>query len=469
MGFALSVELVGGTYEAAWGGTSEWPPHPARIFCALVAAAEPGGPDDDALRWLERQPPPVVVVSPAHAGTLEAFVPTNKEAHRSGGHQLYLGRTSAARRWPRSLPEIPTILMEWPEPAPQELAETLGRLARRVPYLGRAASCALIGLSLNPNDQASELQRFTPARGGRLRLRVPYPGYLDALRDAFDNNQPAWIAERAVAYGQQDDAPLVEEPALPAEGPYADLIVVGFPAGVSLDGRHVVAVAQAFKAAMLQRLGRPAPGDPWRSFTDEELDLLNGHHDKTSRQCAVLPLPFVGSEHATGDLLGVGVGLSRDLSPEVRRALLQLLGFDQKDSQPRLRRLHIPGLVTVNVVPADRRWALSPSRWQQSAQRWVSAFPVVVDWWPRRALPPEELIAKGCEVAGLPRPQVEILPASAARGAPLLRRMDLVRRRGDPVHPAYQVALTFPTKVRGPVVVGHLRYLGLGLCTPVTP
>jgi CRISPR-associated protein Csb2 len=244
--------------------------------------------------------------------------------------------------------------------------------------------------------------------------------------------------------------------------------VVGFPAGESLDGRHTLAVTGAFKAAILERLGKPRSTDPWAAFGEDELSLIHGHHDKTARQCAVVALPFVGASHATGELLGIGFCPSRDLDPHLRSALLRLLGLDREDAQPRLHRLRIPGLKTrVDLVAPDGRWSLTPGRWQGPARRWWSALPVVLDWWPRRSQPAEEIIARGCQVAGLPRPSsVELLPASAVEGTPLLRQMDTVRRPGDPRRPLAHIALTFPTKVTGPVIVGHLRHLGLGLCVP---
>ena len=97
----------------------------------------------------------------------------------------------------------------------------------------------------------------------------------------------------------------------------------------------------------------------------------------------------------------------------------------------------------------------------------MSATPVVLDVWPRNGRAAEEIVARSCELGGLPRPsEVEILPSSAVAGTPLFRRMDTIRRPGDPVHPVAHDALSFPTPVMGPVVIGHMRHYGLGLCIP---
>lgn len=62
--------------------TAEWPPHPARLFSALVATwaeQDPPQPAEwQALEWLETLPPPNLVCSEAHARRVVThFVPVN--------------------------------------------------------------------------------------------------------------------------------------------------------------------------------------------------------------------------------------------------------------------------------------------------------------------------------------------------------------------------------------------------------
>ena len=87
----LRIDLLSGRYAAtAYNDREqvEWPPHPARLFSALVATwaeGQPGTANGDAelaaLRWLEEQPPPAILASSiASAGTRKAtvvFVPVN--------------------------------------------------------------------------------------------------------------------------------------------------------------------------------------------------------------------------------------------------------------------------------------------------------------------------------------------------------------------------------------------------------
>src|SRR4051812_21490615 len=89
--FAIRVDLLAGRYAATEYNDrdrAEWPPHPARLFSALVATwadGQPGTSEGDAelaaLRWLEEQGAPVIVASPIErAGVRNAavvFVPVN--------------------------------------------------------------------------------------------------------------------------------------------------------------------------------------------------------------------------------------------------------------------------------------------------------------------------------------------------------------------------------------------------------
>lgn len=89
--FAIRIDLLTGRYAAtAYNDRekAEWPPHPARLFSALVATwaeGQPGSADGDAelasLQWLEQLPAPTVLASAAAAvaerSIATVFVPVN--------------------------------------------------------------------------------------------------------------------------------------------------------------------------------------------------------------------------------------------------------------------------------------------------------------------------------------------------------------------------------------------------------
>jgi CRISPR-associated protein Csb2 len=83
--FAICVELLAGRYTATQfndRSKAEWPPHPARLYSAMVAAwadsDEPDPAERTALRWLEDQGAPAIHCGEADKRTVAThFVPVN--------------------------------------------------------------------------------------------------------------------------------------------------------------------------------------------------------------------------------------------------------------------------------------------------------------------------------------------------------------------------------------------------------
>ena len=80
----IEVNFLTDRYVATWFNdrrNPEWPPHPARLFSALVAVwAENGSHEDErlALEWLEGQDPPRIAASDAvQRSVVSHFVPVN--------------------------------------------------------------------------------------------------------------------------------------------------------------------------------------------------------------------------------------------------------------------------------------------------------------------------------------------------------------------------------------------------------
>jgi CRISPR-associated protein Csb2 len=468
---ALNVTWLVSAYEATVAGEPEWPPHPARAFCALVSVADEGSGDDEALRWLEALPPPVVHAPPARVARREAFVVTNV-VNSNDSHQTYPGRTSGTRTWTRSLPTRPLARFVWPaaEPDPTLLSR-LQALARRVPYLGRSTSPALLNFLTDLPAEDPEFLIFEPDAQGRRRLRTPRIGYLSQLRSAFADPLSDRVTAQATPYRGPGDARPTRgvRSANPA---WTHLITLGFEAGVVIDGRHALALASAFKAALLSRLGKPLPTDNWGPLPPETLQLLHGHYNHDTdprRQCAVVALPFVGHPHATGDLLGVGIAISPDLETGTLTSLLRLLGFDRdpKDG-PRLGTLRLGGLGPLALRRADGRRTLDPVRWTGPATIWETVLPIVLDRFPRRNYGLADAVGDGCMWAGLDRPdRVDVLAVSPVAGAPHVAKPQRRPEEG-PSRPLVHARLHFSRPIHGPVLVGHFRNLGLGLCIPAS-
>lgn len=124
----------------------------------------------------------------------------------------------------------------------------------------------------------------------------------------------------------------------------------------------------------------------------------------------------------------------------------------------------------VSALDAARKpWGLQPQRWMGSARSWITALPMVLDRFLKRASDIEPEVRRAVVNSRLPEPEaVWVSRRPLLRGAPDLAPSDTIRRQTDAaVKPYRHVALRFAQPVRGPVVVGSMRHYGLGLCAPV--
>jgi len=128
---------------------AEWPPHPTRLFSALVDAlndvsdATARAEGEAALRWIEAEPAPEISASLENDASLRTvvkhFVPINDEpaeAKNMRATPLTELRTRQERFFPAVVPADPCVVFAWPDSEPSEAhIAALSDLAARVPYL----------------------------------------------------------------------------------------------------------------------------------------------------------------------------------------------------------------------------------------------------------------------------------------------------------------------------------------------
>lgn len=460
MSVSVSVELLTGSYDAAQVGDqrlAEWPPHPARLFCALVAAARDAA-DRAALAWLESQPPPVVLAAQASwTQARSAYVVTNTVDAR-GGSQTHPGRRNGRRERVTAVPSVPRVQFVWGDADPADgVAEALDRMARRVPYLGRStgiavvsASAAAAGVPAPAVDGCVVFEPCGPTEAD-VSLRVPYPGYLAELDVLFEADEPTWQAARFLGYKIR--RPVVEKvPDAPSV--YSDVVVLGF-AGLRPEGRLAAQFTQALRRAVLARAGDDAP------------PVLHGHGADGRPHVAFLALPHVGVEHARGHLLGLAVAVP-DLPAEERRQIISAVLGLRRSGDDGLCELSVRGIGTVELSYEPglvRPWSVRPERWRRGSTRWVTATPMVLDRFPKNGDEDIEVL-RACRTIGLPDPvDIQASREPLLPGAARMRPNDLPERlRGRLFR---HVALTFDRKIAGPVLLGAGRHLGVGLLAPV--
>lgn len=466
MTLALRVDLPLGRFEA--GGedprTAEWPPHPARVHCALVAAARTSG-HAELLRWLEQQPPPQVWAerAPLGATTRSVFVVTNRTDLKNTS-QFHPARGNQIRRRTGSALATSGFALVWPDAQPdQRLRGELSDLVRRVPYLGRADGMALLTATTVAPELDPEWACFEPVAGadGTVELRVPYPGYTDALEEVFLDDGRAWEVARRIGYRLATDVRTPEQPEDPTvSSPYDDMLTFAMPRGARLDGLQAGLITSTLRMAVMSRVGVATGGTLPAA--------VSGHGADTIPHVAYLPLLDVAHSHARGHLMGVGIALPAG-QPDTRSAVLRGLPLER----PLTLRLPFGDL---SLEPASERFAampnstpsrLSDAYWMGSSRRWASVTPIVLDRFPRRHADIPAEVAKACERVGLPEPEDVVVGAGPmVRGGAAMRRRHLARAEDRPRLFTHAL-LSFPVPVRGVVLLGAQRYLGMGLFAPL--
>jgi CRISPR-associated protein Csb2 len=468
MPLTIMVRLRHGRYDAGAErpGDAEWPPHPARVFCALAASAS-GQADWAVLRWLESQPAPQVHADPAanvRAGQASAYVVENAISAR-GGNQNWPGRTNGMRSRAFAVPVTDSFAVVWPQadPPPEVLARLAG-LASKVPYVGRSTSMAEVTASATIDSRPGSWAVYQAATlgdpGVRWQLRVPYPGYADELDAAYRDGRRSWEVARVLPYTVTDDLAGAADggtggQAASVRGPFEDLMVWSLARPiVRIGGDQVVALASVLRKAVIARVPDPVPAQ------------VSGHGAPGRPHVAFLALPDAGHEHADGHILGFGLAIPRDLVPA---DLAQLVKAVILDPLPELRTGR--GRVLALRYGADR-YGLQPARWAArggGTREWATVTPLMLDGHLRRGRDEASEVARSVVIAGYPQPEsVEVSEAPLVEGA-VWRPRSGTLPSGRPRRRLVHARVTFPVPVTGPVLAGSMRYLGLGLFMPLPP
>lgn len=472
--FAIEIDLLRGVFDA--GGrhdedSPEWPPHPVRLLNGLLASADIDDARElDALQWLERQPPPTIVASVdvVECGGRSSYVPTNRREKNTDVYGRFPGRKALGpRTWRAVSPKDPVVRYEWPDSAPSDIADVLNEIAGRLPYLGRSTSPVVASVAAGENPDGATSSRWTPLDAGEIGtdLQLPSSGYIDGLIDAFEGDRQPWSVPRAtVAYGI--DRAMSPSPVGAASGPYGEMIVLGFADGRRLGVGHALLIASRLREAIESHIDggpvvlRGLP--PQHQRTIEEAAVRAPRH-----QVMIAGLPFVGSEHADGQLRGVAVMLPRDIDRDDRQNVLKGLVRTVENGLAlgRLGRVGLdPSVQSIRTLQVDR--------WTRPSRRWISATPMSANRHHRK--PDHEWmraqVVESCAHLDLPVPtSVQVAPGPLIAGAERLSARQRLRhpgKRNERVTASFHVSIEFGVDVAGPIVLGSLRRYGLGLMLP---
>lgn len=459
---AIEVSFLLGRYTATDfrdRERAEWPPHPDRLFSALVASMYASGAGESAraaLLWLESLPPPQLSAdpAPAHQEAVTVFVPINDPAEDYLPHR--------AERQPRTFPsavpaaqnagDCSTVWFVWPDAQPDAiLRQLLEVVAKGVTYLGSSRSPVQVRLTDAPPPP-----NWFPDEDGSEVLRVPRKGRLEALDWQYRNGlRPSVGAFQPYRCGERP------APASIAEGVFGEMVVFRLQGPVPMEIETTMKLTDALRAAVQRRSQEVMGAVP---------ELLSGHADdgrpSSKPHAAYVSLPFVSDtqEHADGRILGVAVVLPRDIASAQRRQALQTLLRVDHLAVPGVGRLNLERSMPGQVLPYNLR----PATWTAPRRYWASVTPMLLDRFPKRnGRGIEAIVARSCENVGLPRP----VETRVGRYSPLYGVEPSCRyvthRQGAVGRLHAHVRLTFGQEVRGPMLLGAGRYFGLGLMRPL--
>lgn len=518
MALVIACEFLTGVCVAAQHvnrDVAEWPPHPARLYSALVASwGDAGEPDDErvALEALERFGPPEVIAPIAGRRDVAThYVPPNDASMGRPGTRLPAkadGIKDAAsvvpalrtNRQPRTFPATPVpddsavVWYAWPLATPDDdTRRALAALASRVASVGHSSSLVRLGLQ-SAHETPAAAEHWRPEPSGSRSMRVPTPGRLSTLRQRFAAGRrpdPGAIVSYA-RVGSDQPAPTVSVFA-------QDWFVLRSAGGLipALEAWPYVAwIMRRALIALVDRHIAPLLSEAERAGV---LGQLSGHHPDGSPleepHVAFVPMANVGwTRYSTGAVLGAAIVLprlgNRALLSDALAAAISRGAVVRPDADTGDRRVLPVTLGALGewwLAPAsdDTRPSLSPSRYGRAATTWSTVTPLVLDRFPKQDGDVEAIIAAACNHVGLPVPErIETHKHAAVVGSPPARpRRDVPEgpgawrlrwrdERGTTVdrfrnRPLTHVTLTFSEPVTGPLLLGAGRYHGLGLCMPV--
>lgn len=176
-------------------GWPEWPPSPARLVTAILAAAYRSGSGVAVARRLFELPPPVIATPPAseRATEVRRWVPVDVTLDLRSGR---IGRGGVTDKLAKP-PERGTVVGDHPVEyrfgsAALSDAElnTLDAVLLQVPYLGRPTSPVVLDRQVEPSVVDPNSTTWSPDPNGDLRVQVAAPQLLEAL-DAREQEREA--------------------------------------------------------------------------------------------------------------------------------------------------------------------------------------------------------------------------------------------------------------------------------------
>lgn len=506
--------------EGRYHGAGHWPPAPGRVFQALVAGAGPRQdlPHDvqEALRWLESLPAPVIHAPWATEGQeVQLYVPHN-DLDTKGGDPSQIGDIRVGKKVKPWLFEarIPISYL-WTFEAHDEFdkqAAKICELARGLYQLGRGVDMASANARILSVAAACELLRILPGErfrptgqglagvdfGATFMLDTPVPGTLASLMARYVANTQRFGLDKS----QKKAIPTFTQP------PAAQFVSVPYGAGrarvlfelrdLANEGKfapwrleYAAGLVRRIRDAAVERLEKALPHDR-KDDIDRALvgRPVNGRAIPAEQRVRIVPVPSIGHEHADRDIRRILVDIPADCPVVVEDICWAFAG---------LSLIHpVTGVEFAMLVAAENTDMLEHYGDGESSRRWRTVTPMVLGERYGLTNPISDETRNAIEEkTGIRITQKENLPIPEKLDTAIA---DALRHEGVGARPVsvfaqkapfdkngeraetfavkddhrfseeklWHVEVTLDRAVRGPLLLGDGRYFGLGLFAPVS-
>ena len=503
-------------HDGRYHGAGPWPPAPARLFQALVAAAANGATIPqaarEALAWLEELQAPTVVAAPVRQGQPFAnFVPNN-DLDAKGGDPARIAEIRAAKRIRPHLFETDArLLYLWPFEGEETHARIIADLADRLFQLGRGVDMAWAAAEILDFDNAhAKMEAVTgavyrPCQSGSGRMLLcPQMGSLRSLIDRHNasRNRFGLIREPAPKKKDSKDTKVVGQTFTQPPKPRFSQIAYDSPPVQLLFELRARTRTEDFFAWPLDDIVRLvetvrdgaaetlAAALPERTACIERVFIGRGatEADKASR-IRVIPLPSIGHVHAERSIRRLLVEVPPDCPLDPRdiawaftawvphdRETGELSGWQlvEIEAYPGERYTKMPGHYGIGAGEAFRRWrtvtpAALPAR---AARRRIDPARISEEAkkGSERLAEESRAAAAVCQAlrhAGIATPALALRVQREPFEAKGARAETFAPGTRFSSHTLWHVEIAFAVPLSGPLVIGDGRYLGLGLMAPV--
>jgi CRISPR-associated protein Csb2 len=504
---ALKVEYLTGVcmataHDDPHRSTPEWPPHPDRLYSALVAAAAtlPEESEDclpshakDALSWLAEQcwsdaevigpelhasdayrrlapdvhmpsnpDPTEIPVSLEVSDRAKDPVKAKREKEKSIRNILPVFRKKTALPIPAVVPEEPTMYFIWKNAEPSGHLETLRNICDRVSYLGRSRS--LVRVSIVEN---APRVTHTPDPLGQIQLRVPGGNRLEELEQFYNQKggkpDPCPPRRYRRVTDQTQSSEVIES--------ILDRMFVFRPrrGDLTLPAVTTLRLTQSFRRALIACI---EAAQKKNGLNPDVPDIVHGHGQHP--HCAYLALPFVHAwqRYADGAIKGLAIVVPKGAKREELQTIALGLEMLQENG------LGIPGVGTWDLEEVDENdpplWSLAARTWRGPSRVWTTVTPMVFGHFPKRSKGGERtVILESLAMIGIDSNSV--IEIGVGQHSPLHGALPsghfkphphALTERQLPRHIRH-ITLRFNRPVEGPLLVGAMRYFGLGLMLPL--